>query len=292
MAAASFEFDNAPTRPKGDPMKFARVVIAALLFGLSGFCSTANATAYSTDQSDLWWNPAESGWGIQLTQRGSVIYATMFVYNRTGMPTWYVATLQPEATPLTLIWSGSLYAATGPWFATAPFDPTQVQPSVVGGMTWTPQTVADGQLSYTINGVAVTKNVTRETIAGDDFSGNYTGGLHYVTTDCADSSLNGPFTQPSAVGITQSGTAISVVVSPLAAGASCTYAGTAQQFGQMGELDGTFTCTNGINGTFSLVEMQVNPSGITGRLQFNYASPQGCQASGAFGGVRTPTTFF
>jgi hypothetical protein len=273
-------------------MKFTRIVITALLFGFSGFLSTANATAFSTDQSDLWWNPAESGWGMQLTQRGSVIYATMFVYSRTGMPTWYVATLEPSATPMALIWSGSVYAATGPWFATTPFDPTQVQPSVVGSMTWTPQSVADGQLAYTINGITVTKSLTRETIEGDDFSGNFTGGLHYSMTNCADPSLDGTMTQPSAFGITQTGTAISVAAAPLATGPSCTYAGTAQEFGEMGEVDGTFTCTNGSNGNFSLVEMQVNPSGITGRLQFNYTSPQGCQASGAFGGVRTPATFF
>lgn len=28
----------------------------------------ARATSYSTDASDIWWNPAESGWGIQLAQ--------------------------------------------------------------------------------------------------------------------------------------------------------------------------------------------------------------------------------
>jgi hypothetical protein len=34
----------------------------------------------SIDQSDLWWNPAESGWGIQFVHTGSAIFATMYVY--------------------------------------------------------------------------------------------------------------------------------------------------------------------------------------------------------------------
>jgi hypothetical protein len=54
------------------------VILAAACF----FVSHAYATAYSTDQSDLWWNPNESGWGMQVVQTGSVIFVTMFVYDQ------------------------------------------------------------------------------------------------------------------------------------------------------------------------------------------------------------------
>jgi hypothetical protein len=73
----------------------------------------ASATKFSADQSDLNYIAAESGWGLQLVQRGSVIFATMFVYGSSTDPTWYVATMNPLGAPLN--WSGDLYATTGPW---------------------------------------------------------------------------------------------------------------------------------------------------------------------------------
>ncbi len=36
-------------------------------------------TAVTTDVSDLWWNPSESGWGMQLVQEGNFVFATVFV---------------------------------------------------------------------------------------------------------------------------------------------------------------------------------------------------------------------
>jgi hypothetical protein len=52
------------------------VVVAAALF----VASPTYATSFSTDQSDLYYVVIESGWGIQLVQGGSVIFATLFVY--------------------------------------------------------------------------------------------------------------------------------------------------------------------------------------------------------------------
>jgi len=37
---------------------------------------------------DLWWNPAESGWGISLHQQYSSMFATWFLYDQDGSPTW------------------------------------------------------------------------------------------------------------------------------------------------------------------------------------------------------------
>jgi hypothetical protein len=38
---------------------------------------------------DLWWNPAESGWGINLTHQGNTIFATWFTYVEQGRPMWF-----------------------------------------------------------------------------------------------------------------------------------------------------------------------------------------------------------
>ena len=67
-------------------MKTIRCLCASLLIAACCLSSSAQSTSFSTDQSDLWWNAAESGWGIQFVQRGAVIFATMFVYDQTNIP--------------------------------------------------------------------------------------------------------------------------------------------------------------------------------------------------------------
>ncbi|HET9765154.1 MAG TPA: hypothetical protein VFR50_16645, partial [Casimicrobiaceae bacterium] len=91
-------------------MKPVRLAGAALVVAMLCIAPRGLAASYSFDNSDLWWaDPpfSESGWGIEFVQRDSVIFATMFVYDATGAPTWYVATMDPIA-PGSTVWSGDL----------------------------------------------------------------------------------------------------------------------------------------------------------------------------------------
>lgn len=56
--------------------RLVRAFAFALTFALA---TEVCATSYSTDSSDLWWNPNESGWGMQLVQQGSFVFATVFI---------------------------------------------------------------------------------------------------------------------------------------------------------------------------------------------------------------------
>ena len=38
----------------------------------------------------LWWNEAESGWGINLNHQGNILFAALFTYDDAGAPTWLV----------------------------------------------------------------------------------------------------------------------------------------------------------------------------------------------------------
>jgi len=44
-----------------------------------------------TNVTGLWWNPNESGWGLNLIQESNIVFMTMFTYDANGTPTWYVA---------------------------------------------------------------------------------------------------------------------------------------------------------------------------------------------------------
>jgi hypothetical protein len=69
-------------------MKSLRCALCVLGLAVSLFAPTALATSFSTDQSDLWYIVAESGWGMQLVQRGNIIFATLFFYGQSST-TWY-----------------------------------------------------------------------------------------------------------------------------------------------------------------------------------------------------------
>jgi len=116
----------------------------------------------ATNYQDLWWNaPAESefGWGINLTQQGTRIFATWFTYDHDHTPMWLVAPILNVA-PAT--YTGTLYRTTGPAFNAVPFNPAGVAATSVGTATLT---FADGNtanFSYTVNGITQTKPITRE----------------------------------------------------------------------------------------------------------------------------------
>ena len=265
-------------------MKIIRFRAVAIFVALFLVVSPLRATSFSTDQSDLWNVPSESGWGMQLVQRGSLIFATIFIYDPTRNPIWYTALLSPSG-PLS--WTGALYLSNGPWFGTIPFDPTSVLRQQVGAMTWVATSVSTGTLTYTVNGVEVAKEVSRETLVLDDFSGHYGGGIHVDIAGCVDPSLNGTNETAGFIYITQSGQAISIQA--LSNGVTCTYPGNLSQDGQMGGIHGNYVCSDGDAGTFAVLEMQVNISGITARINLNSTVNQGCHATGWFGGARATT---
>ena len=209
--------------------------IRRLLFGLGVACSLgmaphAFATSFTTDQSDLWYIPAESGWGMQLVQRDGVIFATLYVYDINNKPTWFVATMDYQGS---LVWSGDLLATTGPWFGMTPFDPTTVTIRKVGKMTWTSKTVNTGTVSYDVDGVNVSKDVVREGIALDDFSGHYAGAVHRAVSGCTNPAQNGVTETLGVTYVTQSGTSLELTDFPMVGG-SCTFTRNAHASGADG----------------------------------------------------------
>jgi hypothetical protein len=266
-------------------METIRCLFASLLFAIASLSSPAWSTSFTTDQSDLWYIPAESGWGIQFVQRGSVIFATMFVYDQFNIPIWYVATMNSAGG---FTWTGDLLLTSGPWFGTVPFNSNAVTFRKVGTMTWVATTVTGGTLSYAVDGVPVTKNIVRQLLVLDDFSGHYGGGLHQTASGCSNPAFNGTIESIGVLNITQNGAAITLQSFPTSGG-SCSFPGTLSQAGQMGAVTGSYTCSDGEFGMFHLFEMQVNITGLTGRFSSASSNPPGCQGTGWFGGLRVTT---
>lgn len=270
-------------------MRAIRLAVAAAALAAASHAVPVAASAYSLDQSDLWWNPNESGWGIQLVQRGALIFATMFVYGADGSPTWYVALLNPppaagsERAGTTLVWSGDLDATTGTGFA-ASWNPMMFNVTKVGTMTWTPADAISGTLVYSVNGVSVSKSIVREFITFDDFSGTYMGGIHDSVTGCTDPSKNVTLEDFANVTITQSGQSLGLTLATTTTGIMCTFQGTLTQAGRFGASNGTFSC-NGKTTPGNLLNVVVGPDSIVAHFT-DTNSGNGCASSGYFAGAR------
>jgi hypothetical protein len=260
-----------------------RRAACVLLAAASFLASPAYSTSFSVDQSDLYYIPAESGWGIQLVQRGSVIFATMFVYGPSNTPTWYVATMQFAGN---FTWTGDLYTTTGPYFGTVPFNPANVVATKVGTMTWVAQTVETGTLNYDVDGVAVTKDVVRQALVLDDYSGTYLGAFHGSATGCTNPADNAPpFDIPlTTISVTQSGQTISITVTVL--GIAIVISGTLSQSGQFGSVVGTYTATGGEVGNASVSAMNVQVNALAATFSLS-STNIGCQDVGYLAGIRT-----
>jgi hypothetical protein len=119
-------------------------------------------TPASVNVQGLWWNaPAnsESGWGINLTQQGDVLFATWFTYDTDGTGLWLVMSHGAKTAANTYI--GDLYRTTGPAFSATPWSGA-VTPQTVGTATFTFTDGNTGTFAYTVNGFTQTKSIVRE----------------------------------------------------------------------------------------------------------------------------------
>lgn len=124
-------------------------------------CSNTAGTRISlTNYQDLWWNPSESGWGINLTHQDQTLFGTLFTYGENNRGLWLVMSAgvrQPDGS-----FYGELYRTRGPVFSAVPFNSSQVSVTPVGTMRLAFSNGESGTLSYTVNGVQVNKTITRQ----------------------------------------------------------------------------------------------------------------------------------
>ena len=256
-------------------------LIALLLTVASLYGPLGVAAAKTTDQSDLWWIPTESGWGIEFVQEETTIFATMFVYGPDGKTTWYVATMDYGGN---FTWTGTLYATTGPWFGAMPFDPTAVTVTAVGNMTLSSPFVNLATLTYTVNGTQVVKHIQRETLVTLDFTGQYSGTTSIQGTGAACDPTRNTNATPVSVQISQQGQAITIATQTGAD--SCTFSGTYSQGGHFGNASGSYACASGDTGTFMFFEMAV--SWYDFRARTSISSNGGCTTKGYINGLLQP----
>jgi hypothetical protein len=117
-----------------------------------------------TDYTGLWFNPAESGWGLSLHQGATHnMFGLFFVYDANGQPEWY--SLQGGRWNSSTSWSATIFRTTGPTFLTGAFDPTQVHYVNAGQaqieFRQSPGEEGMARFTYTVNGVSAARTIRR-----------------------------------------------------------------------------------------------------------------------------------
>lgn len=112
-----------------------------------------------TDYSDLWWNPAEPGWGLSIHQHASDrVVATFLTYDASGHPVWF--NLQPGIWAGRARYEGPIYRYTGANFAAA-FVPGTLRGEQVGTGTLDFADASSGTFRYEIDGVQAERDIRR-----------------------------------------------------------------------------------------------------------------------------------
>jgi hypothetical protein len=120
--------------------------------------STARAT--SQNYQDLWWVPAEEGWGVNLTHQGDILFATLFTYAASGAAQWVVASSVARQSDGS--YTGKLYRTTGTAFNLINGTKSSQSVAEVGSITLRFSNGENGVMTYTLDGASGTKNISRQ----------------------------------------------------------------------------------------------------------------------------------
>jgi Cytochrome C oxidase, cbb3-type, subunit III len=114
--------------------------------------------------TDIWYNPSESGWGINITQHADKpdvagqIFAVMYAYDVFGAPIWYTVPGGKWISPT--VFTGDVFRAAGP-AQNGNFSSSAVRNTKVGTLTFTFTNRDAAQLNYTIESRTVNKMIER-----------------------------------------------------------------------------------------------------------------------------------
>ena len=255
-------------------------VIAAVL-------SFAAAAASASDKTDLYYIPAESGWGMTVANQADTIFVTMYVYDSARKPTWFVGTGALQSTDAQGVntYGGDWFSVAGPYYGAATFDSSTVSATKVGTYTYRELSFTSGQITYTVNGTTVTKTVQRQTLANNtNVNGNFGGAYFSTMFGCNDPSLNGNpnyFLNLLVAGV-PGPTRVTLINQ--SSGVLCNVNGLYSQSGRMGSLSGPMSCSNGFAGNIQIFEIEAGANAISARFNVNYNN--GCAETGYLAAAR------
>jgi hypothetical protein len=116
----------------------------------------------AVNYTDLWWSPAESGWGLSIIHGPfNDIFATWMVYGTDGKPTWYLlGSGKWTSANATTTYEGKVFKTSGPHFGQL-FETRKVGFEPVGTAKLEFRDALTGVFKFDVEGVSGLKNITR-----------------------------------------------------------------------------------------------------------------------------------
>lgn len=122
---------------------------------------TTGSLASASNFTDLWWNPSESGWGVNLIHQGDIVAAAWYTYAADGSPMWLIASPGKQADGS---YSGRVFRAS----SGTPLLQINGAPAVQAGAMQDVGSIvlrfSDGEralMSFTVEGHTQTKDIQR-----------------------------------------------------------------------------------------------------------------------------------
>ena len=212
------------------------------------------STQPAADYSGLWWNASESGWGVALTRQYDMTFATIYTYDASGKPIWYVASSCPM---IASGCSGTLYSVTGGSPLTTAWSSANLGVASVGTLNLSFTDANTGSMTFTINGASSSKTIARQIFASPPVAGTATGTQMGGARQGTPLNLTGAVTTVTksvtatgglAGGVTSDGSNLyaifgnRIIKVVIATGAASTFAGSSTD--KAGSADGTGTAAS------------------------------------------------
>ncbi len=128
-------------------------LVVALLAALASPARAANYT-------DIWWNAAESGWGLTLAHHDDKVFAVWYLYDESGRPQWvYMSNgvVSPDGRSV----AGEVYRTSGPSYRDPAFSWERVRVTQVGTARLDFADDSSAAVTYSVGGKTIHKAVTR-----------------------------------------------------------------------------------------------------------------------------------
>ncbi len=121
-----------------------------------------NPTSPIQNNTDLWWDPNQSGWGLYIVQHGSgIIVASWLNYASDGRATWYVIPGGRWESSTRFV--GPIYLTTGPEVSDV-FNPALVTAALVGNAVFAFSAADSNRMTaqLTLGGRTVSRDLARQ----------------------------------------------------------------------------------------------------------------------------------
>ncbi len=246
-------------------------------------------TSVTSPLTGLWWNANESGWGATITQQSAAMFVTMFVYDLAGNAVWYTVSCSIVGASCV----GDMSKVRGGSTPTATWNGGNIAVTKVGTMTLQFSSNDAAIMSYTLDGLSATKQITRQIFGPPSplistLNDTWYGSIIETRTACTVSAFNGiraTYGQYDiSLGVGNRG-AFSLFFQGVT-GLQCNYNGSFTNTGARLAASGNLLCSDGKRGTWQSSNITTTVKSMTIELNAQLDTTESCKISAILGGLR------